>query len=1085
MATTDLLRNKVAETPTIYAYEHIGVPAHEGMLKVGYTTRDVETRVREQNKTGNIPYKIMLVRPAMRKDGTSFTDKLVHRILRKDHVRNPEGEWFVCDVAKVERAIASAAQGLETMTEREYDFKMRKEQEEAVNKTAAFFKAFREDPTNKGLTPHFLWNAKMRFGKTFTTYQLALKMGWTKVLVLTFKPAVKTAWEEDLLTHKDFDGWQFCQKQEDREFSYVNERKPFVCFASFQDVLGKNAVGGIKATNEWIQTVEWDCIVLDEYHYGAWGKNAKSFYDKKDIALRKAEEMGEIMSEDATNAKEVEARELYDEELMPLRTEAYLYLSGTPFRAISTGEFIEEQIYNWTYSDEQAAKEAWQGENNPYAQLPKMVMLTYQLPESIREIASQGEFDEFDLNEFFRAEDEDFVHEEYVQKWLELIRGSYVEDIVKDLKLGIEKPPMPFSDSRLLSYLQHTYWFLPSVAACRAMAKLLRKRSNRFFDDYEVIVAAGNDAGMGARAIEPVYEKMADPQKTKTITLSCGKLSTGVTVKPWTGILMLRNTTSPETYFQAAFRVQSPWTTKDEEGNEVILKPLCYVFDFAPNRALRLVQEYSCNLNVTESNPEKKVEEFIKFLPILAFDGSSMKEIDAAGVLDMAMSGTTATLLARRWESAVLVNVDNATLQRLLNSPEAMTALMNIEGFRSLNADIETIINKSEHVKKVKKEKGDNITPKEKKELTAEEKEFKSKRKEIQEKLIKFATRIPVFMYLTDFREYCLKDVIMQLEPELFRKVTGLTLKDFTLLVNLGVFNSELMNDAVYKFKRYEDSSLEYAGIDKHTGTVIGLWDTTIDTAETKTEEEPQKEIKEPQVEAQSGPTVKTTDTATEPKRKTEPAEANTWQDVAEGDYVNHKSFGKGKVISLNENFIVVKFHILEKKFVYPMVFERGYMSYCPPKKTSDAEQTVRKSESPLTVEDIKRIDKEVNQLLANLKLDGSSKKTSLSGAFSELKSKRFWRDRAAAAFKKVGIESRDQLTLPGLKELISKNVQVDKETGKKIIGLWQARRQKDANGNYILNEDGTYKTEPHFKVCKTWSLELLIKILADNGIEM
>ena len=181
MAAQDLLKNKVAETPTIYAYAHIGVPAHEGMLKVGYTTRDVETRVKEQNKTGNIPYKIMLVRPAMRKDGTSFTDKLVHRILRKDHVHNPEGEWFVCDVERVKRAIASAAQGLETMIEREYDFKMRKEQEEAVNKTAAFFKAFREDPTNKGLTPHFLWNAKMRFGKTFTTYQLALKMGWTKV----------------------------------------------------------------------------------------------------------------------------------------------------------------------------------------------------------------------------------------------------------------------------------------------------------------------------------------------------------------------------------------------------------------------------------------------------------------------------------------------------------------------------------------------------------------------------------------------------------------------------------------------------------------------------------------------------------------------------------------------------------------------------------------------------------------------------------------------------------------------------------------------------------------------------------------
>ena len=363
------------------------------------------------------------------------------------------------------------------------------------------------------------------------------------------------------------------------------------------------------------------------------------------------------------------------------------------------------------------------------------------------------------------------------------------------------------------------------------MAKLLKKRQNSFYSAYKVIVAAGNEAGMGANAVLPVYDAMGDPQQTRTITLSCGKLSTGVTVRPWTGILMLRNSSSPETYFQAAFRVQSPWITKDEWGKEVILKPTCYVFDFAPNRALKQVQEYSCNLNVEEQNPEKKVADFIKFLPILAYDGSSMTEINAAGILDMAMSGTTATLLARRWESAVLVNVDNATLQRLLNNPDAMRALMNIEGFRSLNSDIETIINKSEHVKNVKKSKGDNITPKEKKQLTAEEKEFKNKRKEIQEKLIKFATRIPVFMYLTDYREFSLKDVITQLEPDLFLKVTGLTLKDFSLLVSLNVFNSELMNDAVYKFKRYEDDSLEYTGINTRTGTLVGGWDTVVDTS--------------------------------------------------------------------------------------------------------------------------------------------------------------------------------------------------------------------------------------------------------------
>ena len=912
MSAQDLLRGRVTATPTIYAYEHIDYSAHKGWLKVGYTTRTAEIRVREQNQTSHVKFKIVLERSAMRKDGSTFDDRLVRDILRKDHIPNPEGEWCVCGVREVEKAIAAAVAGKDNMMERTEDFEMRPEQKRAVEKTSAYFNAFRKDPSNRGLIPHFLWNAKMRFGKTFTAYQLALRMGWKKLLILTFKPAVKTAWEEDLLTHKDFEGWQFCQKQDDREFNRVDERRPFVCFASFQDVLGRNSVGGIKATNEWIQTVGWDCIVLDEYHYGAWGRNAKNFYDRKDPALRRAEEVGEILTEDASSARELEAREMYDEGLMPMRTGAYLYLSGTPFRAISTGEFIEEQIFNWTYSDEQAAKEAWQGEHNPYAQLPKMVMLTYQLPDSISEIASRGEFDEFDLNEFFRAEDDRFLHEEYVQKWLDLIRGAYTENIVTELKLGKEKPPMPFSDSRLLSYLQHTYWFLPSVAACRAMSVLLRKRSNRFFDDYKVIVAAGNEAGMGAQAVEPVYNAMEDPQRTKTITLSCGKLSTGVTVKPWTGILMLRNTTSPETYFQAAFRVQSPWTAKDEHGEDIILKPFCYVFDFAPNRALRQVQEYSCQLNVHESNPERKVEDFIKFLPILAFDGSSMKEIDAAGVLDMAMSGTTATLLARRWESAVLVNVDNATLQRLMNNPEAMKALMNIEGFRNLNSDIETIINKSEHVKDTKKEKGDSLSVAEKRQLSEEEKEYKSKRKEIQDKLIKFATRIPVFMYLTDFREYCLRDVIEQLEPALFRKVTGLTLKDFSLLVSLGVFNSELMNDAVYKFKRYEDSSLEYTGIDRHTGAVVGLWDTAIDTSKTGP-------VKDRVVDNNS-------EYVEDPLGGGETISRKPWETIRPGDAVTHKSLGPGTIVALDKDYLIVKFTDRESKFRYPSAFEKGYL---------------------------------------------------------------------------------------------------------------------------------------------------------------
>lgn len=924
MAATDLLQHQVAERPIIYAYSDTRYP---GILKVGFTARPIEVRMKEHYPT-IVPgqsWKVELIRSAMRQDGSVFSDHDVHKVLRAAHIPNPEGEWFRCDTKQIDKAIRAVQNDESSMLARTLDFKMRPEQRAAVDKTAAYFESFAADKSNEGLTAHFLWNAKMRFGKTFTSYQLALRMGWKHVLVLTFKPAVKTAWKEDLLTHKDFEGWTFVEKQENREFNYVDLTKRFVCFASFQDVLGTNSIGGIKATNEWIQTVPWDCIILDEYHFGAWGKNAKEFYNKQDVATRIAEETQSIYAEDAASKKEMEARETFDEGLMPLETKHYLYLSGTPFRAIASGEFIEEQIFNWTYSDEQDAKARWDNSQgkNPYLSLPKMVMMTYQLPEKIREVAEQGEFNEFDLNEFFRAEDDHFANEEYVQKWIDLIHGAYVENVVSDLKLAGEKPPMPFSDARLLDYLRHTYWFLPSVAACRAMAKLLKKPVNRkFFERYSIIVAAGNEAGMGADAVLPVYEQMGNPQEDCTITLSCGKLSTGVTVKPWTGIFMLRNSSSPETYFQAAFRVQSPWALRDEWGEEVVLKPLCYVFDFAPNRALRQVAEYSCRLSVNDHNPEQKVAEFIHFLPILAYDGSSMKQIDAAGILDMAMSGTTATLLARRWESALLVNVDNGTLSRLLASPEAMKALMNIEGFRALNKDIETIINKSEAVKKAKKEKGENLTPKEKKELTEEEKEYKSKRKEIQEKLIKFATRIPVFMYLTDYREYTLYDVIHQLEPELFRKVTGLTLQDFDLLVSLGVFNRELMNDAVYKFKRYEDSSLVYTGINTHEGENVGGFDTVI-SEQTYKKQMPVVDIA-PAIPVDI-PEEKA-ETHEEPEAKTEvETPAKPWLSYKVGNIVTHRSLGEGSILSIDDKYIKIKFAFSEKKFLYPSCFEQGF----------------------------------------------------------------------------------------------------------------------------------------------------------------
>ena len=975
----ELFHKRPTIKPMIYAYEDTN-PQYKGMLKIGFTTRDVETRVAEQYSTkrpdGSKPYKIVYRESAMYPDGTAFSDHDVHRVLKQKHFINTGGEWFKCSVDDVRAAVLAVKTHTVNAENRLNNFKMRPEQQAAVEKTAAYFLSTEEDNVKR--YPKFLWNCKMRFGKTFAAYQLAKKMQFKRILILTFKPAVVSAWQEDLNSHIDFEGWQFISRDTDLTYETADKNRPIVCFGSFQDYLGVNReTGGIKPKNEWVHTVNWDLVIFDEYHFGAWKENAKKLFEQADDDIYDDED---LTTYDRGNA--------YDETFLPITTSYYLYLSGTPFRALNSGEFIEEQIYNWTYSDEQHAKENWQGDKNPYAALPRMVMMTYQIPESIRRIAMQGEFNEFDLNVFFSAkgkgENAHFIYADYVQKWLDLIRGSNKETENYDLKLGSAKPPMPYADVRLLNVLQHTLWFLPNVASCYAMYNLLMQRQNTFYHDYKINICAGTKAGIGAAALEPVQKSMQDPLNSKTITLSCGKLTTGVTVKPWTGIFMLRNLSSPETYFQAAFRVQSPWEITTENGTKEIIKKECYVFDFALDRALKQIADYSCRLNISESNPEKKVAEFIKFLPVIAYDGSTMRQINAGDVLNIAMTGTSASMLAKRWESALLVNVDNDTLSRLLSNPAAMAALMKIEGFRSLNKDIETIINKSDAVKKAKKENDGKLTAKEKKQLTEAEKEYKSKRKQIQEKLIKFATRIPVFMYLTDFREYSLKDVITQLEPGLFKKVTGLDVKDFELLVSLGVFNDSLMNDAVYKFKRYEDASLEYTGINRHEGEKVGGWDTVIskedyeamasqqlfsmdspvstigeipaaqnfenidvDRVDANTKEEKEKTtennpvVEEPATTQQQN-TTKIFDpgiirqqtynpyslayqSATANPHKPEPLQIDT-SDITPGVTVIHKAFGNGTVVSVDNNRILIDFDGIEKKFPFPGAFLYGFL---------------------------------------------------------------------------------------------------------------------------------------------------------------
>jgi hypothetical protein len=827
--------------PKIYAYTinqyrnspWVGGREGSGLIKVGETQRDVLVRIREQlaNITMPVPTvpDILVVAAAITADGRVFTDKEVHKALKKAGYHNIAGEWYECTKAEVQAAIKAVRAGKDLPSVKLVsDFQMRPEQERAVEDTSVYFRAHAKGKSKGDKAPDYLWNAKMRFGKTFTTYQLARKMGWTRILVLTYKPAVESSWRDDL-SHTDFAGWRFRGK--DDELPDINDTSPLVWFASFQDVIGKADDGNIKVKNRDLYKVKWDAVVVDEYHFGAWRDAARSIYRGEDDAIT-----GEKTDGDKSEADVAETPDLEDgfvegiENILneKLKVNHYLYLSGTPFRALTEGEFLEDQVYNWTYADEQRAKKAWKGEKNPYLSLPQMHLLAYEMPDKLREVALNN-LSEFSLTEFFRTTKDEgkptFIHETEVQQWLDLLRGQDLSDLWAAVSSN-NRPPLPFSDVNLLTALQHTVWYLPGVSACLAMKDLLTKPHNKFFRDYTIVVAAGNDAGMGQEALKPVKNAITNvPQDSKTITLSCGKLMTGVTVPAWAGIFMLRELKSPETYFQAAFRVQSPWSYKrvnTEKGgeDEIVVKEQCYVLDFSPNRALRLIVEYATKLRsstVAETNEEAALAEFMEFLPVLAFDGSTMSRVSAGDVIDYLTKGISSSMLARRWNSPELIVLDLKAMEAILADDELLKSLEQIEMFRNITDDLTALISTNKELKPMKLAK-EKLTKGEKK----QEDEAKKKRQDIKEKLRRFITRIPAFMYLTDHREKEVIDIIRRDEPELFAKVTTLSLKDFERLVNAGVFNESKMNDAVWKFRQFEEPSLSYTA--PPATTTLGGW---------------------------------------------------------------------------------------------------------------------------------------------------------------------------------------------------------------------------------------------------------------------
>lgn len=826
-----------------------------GKLKVGWTGR-TDARIRVKEQTGTVypdgeGIVIHLDEPAVREDGTSFTDTDVHHLLDQAGI-NRTGEVVEATLDEVRAAITAVRARRPYDPVRTNHFTLRPEQHKAVEVTAEYFRKHANDPQ----PARFLWNAKMRFGKTFSAYQLAKRLGWKRVLVLTYKPAVRDAWRDDLSSHIDFVGWEYADRGHPAD---PDTKNPLVWFASFQDLLGTTSDGEVKTHNVDIHLIDWDCVVVDEYHFGAWQGAAKEVCapakplpatpEKAERAEeRQAEEEAEQTAEVVDLAEAGTPRliaagpdtgtdvDLSADDLR-LHAKNYLYLSGTPFRALTEGEFNEDAIFNWTYPDEQRAKHAWDRdpandpERNPYRELPRMEMYTYALAEVASRAIDQGADGLFDLSGYFEAKKDGseyhFVDPDRVNEFLNMLRGRLTQSATAKL-LNNFKPPFPYSDTRFAHAVQHTVWFLPTVASAYAMEAALA--AHPFFKDHLVHVAAGPKAKMGAAAKAPVDKMLARAEKLRrpTITLTVGKLMTGVTVPQWGAILILRSLKSPESYFQAAFRVQSPWVEQNDDGTRTIRKHTCYVFDFDPNRALSLIYQYGTKLagNATKTAPSEVIGELTEHLPIFAFDGGRMDPVNVDEIMTWGTSGVGAAMLAKRWGSPRLIDLSEQVLTKLLADSDLIERLEQMEDFRNLREDATKIIAQSRKLREAKKSKakGDPVDD----EAAALQKEKREQVKTLRSKLLKFVQAVPVFMYLTDFREQALVDVIESLDTQLFERVTGLTLDDFHKLAEVGVFHPGHMNEAIWQFRLLERASLNYLnleGIDEVDK--VGLWDRT------------------------------------------------------------------------------------------------------------------------------------------------------------------------------------------------------------------------------------------------------------------
>ena len=597
--------------PQIYAYTLPDFSEKDGWVKIGYTERkDVDERIKEQTKTAAVELKYLKLWSApakFRSKDQWFKDKQLHNYLRKNKgiKQDLPYEWFFYNNMPnkskddFEDFINSRyEQGSDTL-----DYKLRNEQNEAVEMALEYLL--------RGPKGEFLWNAKPRFGKTLSTYDLARRLDANRVLIVTNRPAIANSWFDDF---EKFIAWQtdfaFVSTNDSLKNRPVMTREQFldqmthgkkklIAFISLQDLKGAIAFGGNYDKLSWVKELEWDMLVIDEAHEG--------------VDTRKTETAFYNITRNFT-----------------------LHLSGTPFKAVASGDFKEDEIFNWTYADEQLAKATWDNpeENNPYEQLPQLNLFSYQMSQMITDKVNKGAQIEgenidyaFDLNEFFETNDSGkFIHEADVKKWLDTLTHN-------------EK--YPFSTKELRNELKHTFWLLNRVASAKALQKLLQ--NHPVFENYEIILAAGdgrgndNEQAITDKAIDRV--KQAIKSYDKTITLSVGQLTTGVTIPEWTAVLMLSNLQSPSLYMQSAFRAQNPWIY--EADGQMCQKQNAYVFDFAPERTLIIYEEFANNLSKktaggggTSDDRKENIKQLLNFFPVIAEDAEGrMVKLDATQVL--------------------------------------------------------------------------------------------------------------------------------------------------------------------------------------------------------------------------------------------------------------------------------------------------------------------------------------------------------------------------------------------------------------------------------------------------------------------